>query len=49
MKEYPLEDIPNLEKLSCHTDVLNIISKTQQLMNGKGTEFIITHIIFMSF
>ncbi len=49
MKEYPLEDIPNLEKLSCHTDVLNIISKTQQLMHGKDTEFIITHIIFISF
>lgn len=30
MKEYPLEEIPNLKRLSCHTDVLNVISKTQQ-------------------
>lgn len=34
MKEYPLENIPNLERLSCHPDILNIISKTQQLARG---------------
>jgi hypothetical protein len=49
MKEYSLQDIPNLEKLSCHTDVSDIISKTQQLVHGIDTEFIIIDIIFIFF
>jgi len=49
MKEYALQDIPNLEKLSCHPDILDIISKTQQTVHGIDTEFMIIDIILMSF
>ena len=49
MKEYPLQDIPNLEKLSCHADVLDIISKTQQIVHGIDTEIMIMDIILTSF
>jgi hypothetical protein len=27
MKQYDLQDIPNLEKLSCHTDLIDVIGK----------------------
>jgi hypothetical protein len=27
MKEYDLQDIPNVEKLSCHTDLIDVIGK----------------------
>ena len=30
MKECALQDIPNLDKLSCHADLMNIIPQTRQ-------------------
>jgi hypothetical protein len=35
MKECALKDIPNLDKLSCHADLMNIIPQTQQGTQGK--------------
>lgn len=47
IKECPLEDIPNLERLSCHADVIDIISKTQQITHGKDTYCMTKHGLFV--
>ncbi len=31
MREYDFQNIPNLEKLSCHTDLIDIIAKTSKV------------------
>lgn len=49
MKEYPLEDISNLDYLSCHPDISNIISKIEKPVHGIKRDLIISQIIFMSF
>lgn len=42
MKEYALKNIPNLEKLSCHADLIDIIHKTQQTTQGVNSNCVIT-------
>ena len=42
MKECALQDIPNLDKLSCHADLMNIIPQTQQGTQGKYFNRVIT-------
>jgi len=42
MKECALQDIPNLDKLSRHTDLMNIIPQTQQDTQGECFNRLIT-------
>jgi hypothetical protein len=47
MKECALQDIPNWEKLACHTDVVDIIHKTQQATQGVDIKCISMHIYIL--
>src|SRR5262249_1661012 len=47
MKECALQNIPNSERLSCHTDLINIIPKTQQATQGTDTKYMIMQ-VYMS-
>jgi hypothetical protein len=42
MKECALQDIPNSDKLSCHTGLMSIISKAEQGTQGKCFNRVIT-------
>jgi hypothetical protein len=44
MKECALQNIPNLGKLSCHVDLIDVISRTQQATQGMDTTCMITHV-----
>jgi hypothetical protein len=44
MREYDFQNIPNLEKLSCHTDLMDIIAKTSQVTQSGNFNNVIVFI-----
>jgi len=44
MKECAIQDIPNLDKLSCHADLRDIIPRMRQATQGANIQFVLMHI-----
>jgi hypothetical protein len=42
--ECALQDIPNLDKLSCYTDLMDIIPRMRQPTQGANIQFVLMHV-----